>query len=148
MSDLFGNHIAGFPTRRLKYQRLKPARISFSTSLVCVAENNPVLLCFGRYLKIVLMLASNPMSRSRSASSNTRMSSSFTPLARADIMPPCLCSNKASSRPGVPTIIFPEIKHKCSSTRISESQISRRMRKPTIWEYDQVQHKPGHAVTE
>lgn len=53
----------------------------------------------------VQYLASNPMSRSLSASSNTRTSSDLTQLARSK--PSAFLRNMSSKRPGVATTMFP-----------------------------------------
>ena len=52
----------------------RPARTSWTTSEVWVAEKRPVRRCFGSRARIVLSVASNPMSSMRSASSSTSSS--------------------------------------------------------------------------
>ena len=84
----------------LDASRLRRARLF--TDFVCVAENSSVCRSrfeLGRFCRIALTVALNPMSRIRSASSNT---STFTLLALKSGDSSICCS----SRPGVHTRIF------------------------------------------
>mmetsp|Transcript_11902 Transcript_11902/g.50108 ORF Transcript_11902/g.50108 Transcript_11902/m.50108 type:complete len:251 (+) Transcript_11902:1366-2118(+) len=51
-----------------------PARASSATASVCVAEKSPVRRCLGRYFMMACSWRSKPISRQRSASSNTSSS--------------------------------------------------------------------------
>lgn len=66
----------------------------------------PFILCHPKPTKSKLQyLASNPISRSLSASSNTRTSRDLTQLARS--RPSAFLRNMSSRRPGVATMMFP-----------------------------------------
>lgn len=56
-------------------------------------------------LEFITYLASKPISRSLSASSNTNTSRDFTQLARSS--PSAFLLNRSSKRPGVATMMFP-----------------------------------------
>mmetsp|Transcript_1550 Transcript_1550/g.4886 ORF Transcript_1550/g.4886 Transcript_1550/m.4886 type:complete len:323 (-) Transcript_1550:46-1014(-) len=72
-----------------------PALANSSNSSVCVAENNPVLLCFGNIPIIEFRVFAKPIPKTLSASSNTNNSHLFASKSLAFV-------NTSNIRPGVP----------------------------------------------